>query len=167
MSTQNSWIVGESELDVSLVPMALDRRLALSVPPSTSASIVSVGTPPSQAAIVDSVECDRLRAENTALKRKYEISERDRDAAVAQVDRLRSGGELRTYRRRVVDHRIGGDLLRFRFVMKSTPPGEPAVAQLEARIRYNGTMHDLSAIRITQLEQATQQAPGGLFVTRP
>ena len=67
--------------------------------PPTSASIVSVGTSPSQAAIVDSVECDRLRAENTALKRKYEISERDRDAAVAQVDRLRSGGELRTYRR--------------------------------------------------------------------
>jgi len=66
---------------------------------SRSTALVPLSAPVPQADVDMSVECDRLRAENAILKRKYEASERDHGAAVEQNKRLRSGDELKTFQK--------------------------------------------------------------------
>jgi len=80
-------------------------RIALPMTPA-STSIVPISALVSQSAIEGSVGCDRLCAENATLKRKYEVSERDRAAAIEQNKRLRNGDEIDTLKTAINRHGV-------------------------------------------------------------
>ena len=76
----------------------LDVQSTLKQLTHVSTAIVPVAVPTTADAERDLAQ-DRQRSEHAGLKRKLEVSERDRDAQRAEIQRLQSGSELRTFKR--------------------------------------------------------------------